>query len=51
MGAGNIHYSLVFTNNGSKSCVLRGYPESRCSPRTASPSDSPPPARARRAAP
>ncbi|WP_245654470.1 DUF4232 domain-containing protein [Streptomyces violens] len=26
VGAGNIRYPLVFTNNGSTSCTLRGYP-------------------------
>jgi len=26
VGAGNVYYSLVFTNTGSSSCVLRGYP-------------------------
>ncbi|WP_433859209.1 DUF4232 domain-containing protein [Streptomyces kronopolitis] len=25
-GAGNIHYSLTFTNNGKQSCTLRGFP-------------------------
>ncbi|BDM70451.1 hypothetical protein HEK616_39380 [Streptomyces nigrescens] len=26
IGAGNIHYPLVFTNNGKKACTLRGFP-------------------------
>lgn len=26
IGAGNIRYSLTFTNNGKSSCTLRGYP-------------------------
>jgi hypothetical protein len=26
VGAGNIHYSLVFTNTSGRTCVLRGYP-------------------------
>ncbi|MFI9075451.1 DUF4232 domain-containing protein [Streptomyces sioyaensis] len=26
IGAGNIHYSLIFTNKGKKACSLRGFP-------------------------